>query len=278
VTFQPEQPETFLLRKGRALIPCSAGFFACTLTWEGGRMAGVWNMGSYEVQDVAGNPWFRLEGRDSQWTGQKKLLLNTGIHHATVERSGGAYWHVYVANERRVTVRMEEEGEALSFFVFLHEAPYPTRTSPEADGSAPALVARGNCADHSYAFAEHGAARRVIARVDRAAVGRLAPGTADAADKYVVAIGAWVDVALVLTAAVVIDSAVQEGGRESLGPHTGRSSMGDSARSGRWSTSLDTVPIQMPPQPNAGARPVGAGSKVPPLWGKGRTPRNGVPV
>ena len=39
---------------------------------------GVWGTSSYEVQDVAGNPWFRLEGKDSQWTGQKKLLLNTG--------------------------------------------------------------------------------------------------------------------------------------------------------------------------------------------------------
>lgn len=38
-----------------------------------------------------------------QWTGQKKLVLNTGVHHATIERKG-ASWHLYVMSERRVTI------------------------------------------------------------------------------------------------------------------------------------------------------------------------------
>ena len=38
-----------------------------------------------------------------QWTGQKKLVLNTGVHHATIERKGTT-WHLYVMSERRVTI------------------------------------------------------------------------------------------------------------------------------------------------------------------------------
>jgi len=256
VTFQPEQPESFLLRRG------------------------VWGTASYEVQDVAGNPWFRLEGKDSQWTGQKKLLLNTGIHHATVERSGATFWHIYVANERRVTIRLEVEGEKQIFLIFLHEAPYPSRTSPETDSAPPAMIVSGNVTGCSYSFVEHDAVRRVIARVDRALVDKYAPGTIDAADKFVVAIGAWVDVALILTAVVVIEAAAQETKDASkAGLETGRSSMADSTRTdGRWSSSLDTVPIQLP-QPDVGPKKDPAGlSKVPPLWGKGKTPRNGVQV
>jgi hypothetical protein len=42
-----------------------------------------------------------------QWTGQKKLVLNTGVPHCYVERKSLAVWHIYVAHERRVTVRRE---------------------------------------------------------------------------------------------------------------------------------------------------------------------------
>ena len=44
----------------------------------------------------------RLSGGE-QWTQTKKLILNTGSHHCTVEKRG-YLWHIYVGKERRATV------------------------------------------------------------------------------------------------------------------------------------------------------------------------------
>ena len=84
VTFNPEQPEMFRMAKK------------------------VWSQSTpFDVQDIHRNDWFKIEGKDAKWTGQKKLVLNTGVPHCTVERRNYSLWHFYVGHERRVTVLRE---------------------------------------------------------------------------------------------------------------------------------------------------------------------------
>mmetsp|Transcript_45340 Transcript_45340/g.71106 ORF Transcript_45340/g.71106 Transcript_45340/m.71106 type:complete len:164 (+) Transcript_45340:110-601(+) len=112
VTFQPETTESFKLRSN---------------VWYGTT--------TYEVKDTAGHPWFKLEGRESQlW--QKKLILNTGIHHATVERKE-TMWHFYVAKERRATITKhtaQTNNKAPLYSVYLHSQPYPHLSAADETG------------------------------------------------------------------------------------------------------------------------------------------------
>jgi hypothetical protein len=68
---------------------------------------GVWRQNSsYEVHDVEGSCWFRIDGRNAASSRCKKLILNTGIHHSTMERAGNV-WHVHVGGEKRVSVEKD---------------------------------------------------------------------------------------------------------------------------------------------------------------------------
>eukprot|EP00802_Teleaulax_amphioxeia_P015173 Tamp_15259.p1 GENE.Tamp_15259~~Tamp_15259.p1 ORF type:complete len:292 (+),score=67.18 Tamp_15259:52-876(+) len=254
VTFNPEQPELFIMRQR------------------------IWSSHQpFDVKDIALNDWFKIEGKDAQWTGQKKLVLNTGVPHCYVERKSLAVWHIYVAHERRVTVRREMQDGKQVYFIMLHHEKYPSRTSEDNAGSMePRLVVTGKFKECNYWFQEfQSREQRRIARVDR----NLEDGGGHGKDAYLVQVAASVDVALILLVTMIID-ACEHDDSDGNDNYTGRDSTLDSSRTGddRWRHSLDPVPIQV-----AGAKPdVGTnkgmtleGSKVPPLWpkGKGKTPR-----
>eukprot|EP00291_Cryptomonas_curvata_P000037 CAMPEP_0172190480 /NCGR_PEP_ID=MMETSP1050-20130122/23140_1 /TAXON_ID=233186 /ORGANISM="Cryptomonas curvata, Strain CCAP979/52" /LENGTH=219 /DNA_ID=CAMNT_0012865365 /DNA_START=34 /DNA_END=690 /DNA_ORIENTATION=+ len=188
VTFQPDQQEIFVLKQQ------------------------AWTAPQFEVKDVVRNPWFKLEGRDSQVTGQKKLILNTGVHHASVERGadGGGAWHVYVGNERRATLCREalETGPpgGYRYVIWLHSSPFPTRSAGDKAGfSEPRIYAQGNFGGNDYWFFEFDSRdQRRIARVTRTPVqDPNQPQTSDPiparleADAYLVQVAAAVDVALI---------------------------------------------------------------------------------
>ena len=305
VTFNPEQPELFIMKQG------------------------IWNSHqAFDVRDIAQNDWFKIEGKDAQvefasasslplsmlvdsvcdmrgaclrggpasagracllrspdracsaalqWTGQKRLVLNTGVPHCYVERKSLSTWHIYVAHERRATVRREWEKEGKHvYYIMLHMEPYPSRTSEDSAGiSEPRLMVTGNFKACNYWFQEcQSREQRRIARVDR----NSPDGGVHSKDAYLVQVAASVDVAVIILVTMIIDACEQDD--QDNENHTGRDSTVDSSRTGddRWRHSLDPVPIQI-----AGARPdVGVnkgvtveGSKVPPLWpkGKGKTPR-----
>ena len=111
---------------------------------------GVWKQSlGYEARDVDGNPWFKIEGRDVAVSKSKKLILNTGIHHATMDRTKEGLWHIHVAGERRATV-----GKNLTtrqYDIYIHDYPYPPK---DAHVDLASLRARlevvGNPRDHEY--------------------------------------------------------------------------------------------------------------------------------
>ena len=171
---------------------------------------------------------------------------------------------------------MEKEGKHV-YYIMLHNEPYPSRTSDDAAGvTEPRLLVTGNFKACNYWFQEYQSReQRRIARVDRNSV----DGATHGKDSYLVQVAASVDVAVILLVTMIIDACEQDE-HDNNDNYTGRDSTVDSSRTGddRWRHSLDPVPIQM-----AGAKPdVGVnkgvtldGSKVPPLWpkGKGKTPR-----
>eukprot|EP00960_Hanusia_phi_P075919 768482-Hanusia_phi.AAC.4 len=207
VTFQPEQPELFVMRQR------------------------VWHSSqSYDVKDVAGNDWFKLEGKDAQWTGKKKLVLNTGAPHCEIEKKSQSVWHIYVSHERRVTLRRE--------------------TSEDHTGcTEPRLIIGGDFSSCDYWFYEFRSRdQRRIARVERSVEGSASLPK----DSYFVHVAASVDVALILLASMIVDACEQEeanhDGNDSM--YSGRDSVFDSSRTGddRWRHSLDPVPIQIKQQ------------------------------
>eukprot|EP00290_Baffinella_frigidus_P014476 CAMPEP_0180142838 /NCGR_PEP_ID=MMETSP0986-20121125/15838_1 /TAXON_ID=697907 /ORGANISM="non described non described, Strain CCMP2293" /LENGTH=282 /DNA_ID=CAMNT_0022086151 /DNA_START=51 /DNA_END=899 /DNA_ORIENTATION=+ len=250
VTFNPEQPELFTMAKR------------------------VWFQSApFDVQDVSQNDWFKIEGKDAKWTGQKKLVLNTGVPHCTIERRNFALWHMYVGHERRASIRREAPNGKTVYVILLHQSPFPSRSSDDDAGSQePALVAHGDFLACQYWFQEvQSREQRRVARVDPPETERKG-----GQDNYQVAIAPLVDVALILLCSLAIDTCEQEeanaDGAESLG--SGRESTLDSSRTDdRWRHSLDPIPIQMPVK--GGAAPKIGG--VPPLWHKGKTPRGGPP-
>ena len=170
------------------------------------------------------------------------------------------------------------QDNAQVYFIMLHSEKYPTRQSEDSAGSnEPRLVVTGNFKACNYWFQEyshHSREQRRIARVDR----NLDDGGGHGKDSYLVQVAASVDVALILLVTMIIDACEQDDSEQNEN-YTGRDSTVDSSRTDdRWRHSLDPVPIQI-----AGAKPdVGGnkgvtldGSKVPPLWpkGKGKTPR-----
>jgi hypothetical protein len=110
---------------------------------------GVWRQAlSYEVHDVEGSSWFRLEGRNTAQSRCKKLILNTGIHHSTMERAG-AVWHVHVGGDKRVSI--EKDSASRQYFVFIHAYPYPSSDANiDLDSLSPALKIVGNPRDFDY--------------------------------------------------------------------------------------------------------------------------------
>ena len=54
--------------------------------------------------------------------GPRRLLLPGGTVHATIERSSGEEWNVYVGDERRVTVVRRVVANNTVFLVQLHSA------------------------------------------------------------------------------------------------------------------------------------------------------------
>jgi len=163
----------------------------------------------------------------------------------------------------------------------LHQQPYPTRASGDNAGTTePTLVAQGNFLSCDYWFQEaQSRDSRRIARVDRA-VGEQRSLLGK--DGYIVQVAAAVDVALICLACMVIDSCEREepvNGSSWDSVNTGRDSTVDSSRADdRWRQSLDTVPIQLPGDGKGKGVTLDNGnatsSKVPPLWLKGKTPRD----
>ncbi|EKX38100.1 hypothetical protein GUITHDRAFT_165270 [Guillardia theta CCMP2712] len=252
VTFQPEQPELFIMRQR------------------------VWHSSqSYDVKDVAGNDWFKLEGKDAQWTGKKKLVLNTGAPHCEIEKKSSSVWHIYVSHERRVTLRRENVEGRPAYHVYLHDAPFPSKhlyrdgkmnggTSEDHAGcTEPRLIIGGDFSSCDYWFYEFRSRdQRRIARVERNVDGSASLPK----DSYFVHVAASVDVALILLASMIVDACEQE---------EANNDGNDSLYSGRWRHSLDPVPIQIKQQQMQGKADPNL-SKVPPLWHKGKTPRAGV--
>ena len=205
---------------------------------------------------------------------------------------------------RRVLELQIQDGKQV-YLIMLHQEKYPSRTSDDSAGSSePRLVVTGKFKECNYWFQEFQSRdQRRIARVDR----NLEDGGGHGKDAYIVQVAASVDVALILLVTMIID-ACEHDDTDANENYTGRESTLDSSRTGddrcqdthkhalsrslaftlsrthslshthRWRHSLDPVPIQL-----AGAKPdVGVnkgvtleGSKVPPLWpkGKGKTPR-----
>jgi hypothetical protein len=124
--------------------------------------------GSYEVFDVAGSPWFRIEGRDMYSTSAKKLVLNTGAHHATMTRGGGAgpnVWTIEVQGGRRASIEKNSWGGASTpeYHIFIHSAPYPTKNEQvDLDLLVPTLKIQGNPRNYNYWFASFFLAPPVI--------------------------------------------------------------------------------------------------------------------
>ena len=114
--------------------------------------------GSYEVFDGAGSPWFRIEGRDMYSTSAKKLVLNTGAHHATMTRGGGAgpnVWTIEVQGGRRASLEKNSwgAGNTPEYHVFIHSAPYPTKNEQvDLDLLVPTLKIQGNPRNYNYWF------------------------------------------------------------------------------------------------------------------------------
>ena len=104
--------------------------------------------GSYEVHDVENNAWFKIEGKDVESSLCKKLTLNTGIHHATMERAD-TVWHISVASDRRVTI--EKDTSTRQYHVFIYSHPYPPKDSiVDLDSLNPSLKIIGNPRDYDY--------------------------------------------------------------------------------------------------------------------------------
>jgi hypothetical protein len=132
----------------------------------------VWSQSTpFDVQDIHRNDWFKIEGKDAKWTGQKKLVLNTGVPHCTVERRNYSLWHFYVGHERRVTVRREAPNGRTVYLIMVHASPYPSRSSSDDAGAqVPMLVAHGDFLGSSYWFQEvNSAEQRRVARVELSA-------------------------------------------------------------------------------------------------------------
>lgn len=164
--------------------------------------------GSYVVRDINGISLFQVDGI---LTSTRRLCLpNNGGCHATIER--GAVedeWHIYVGDERRVTILKRIVSNQPVFLVHNLPDPFPLRGSASTL-PLPTLSVRGNfglldfwmfdCSDPNT---------RKVAHASRG----TPPGTALQADKgtYTLEVAGGLDVALVICVSLVIDDAYSQG-------------------------------------------------------------------
>mmetsp|Transcript_26219 Transcript_26219/g.41043 ORF Transcript_26219/g.41043 Transcript_26219/m.41043 type:complete len:235 (-) Transcript_26219:168-872(-) len=95
----------------------------------------------YVVKDVNGISLFQVEGLN---TPTKRLLLPGGICHAVIERGlDEDEWHIYVGEERRVTVLRKVVANNVVFLVHVLVDPFPVRGSA-SNLPLPTLSVRGD--------------------------------------------------------------------------------------------------------------------------------------
>ena len=131
------------------------------------------NTCSYEVLDLEKSPWFRMTAGDS--VSEKKVILNTGVHHATLQHTTDGSWSISIAGacypassarlpflrfldsddpgsstgERRVSI--EKDHASQQYNVFVHSYPYQSdQAKVDLDLLNPTLRVLGNPRDYEY--------------------------------------------------------------------------------------------------------------------------------
>ena len=139
-------------------------------------------------------------------------MLNTGIHHASLERDG-ASWKMTVKGERRVTLaKHTPSGE---YRVFIHDFPCPHDNENVEVAVWPAqLKVVGNPRENEYCFVETETSTNVarVSTFTDTSVVKIPGGKHTASpgsfakNHSLVQIAPGVDVALVLLSVIAIDS------------------------------------------------------------------------
>ena len=139
-------------------------------------------------------------------------MLNTGIHHASLERDG-ASWKMTVKGERRVTLaKHTPSGE---YRVFIHDFPCPHDNENVEVAVRPAqLKVVGNPRENEYCFVETETSTNVarVSTFTDTSVVKIPGGKHTASpgsfakSHSLVQIAPGVDVALVLLSVIAIDS------------------------------------------------------------------------